>query len=142
MCNYSAFLSHTDNTSFFFLPISFAGFNEKIMKVCGDIMGVKPWESFQGPLTRRYVQLPTSFSGISLVSMEDYALFAFLRRWALMAPYLCLRFHIFNGPVLEEYVFQVEGHILWSCLCVVRDGLPLTVRLCTIFLRVWQLLTP
>ncbi len=81
------------------------GFDEKIMKVCGDIMGIKSWESFQGSLTRHYIQLPTSLNGIHLVFMEDYAPFTFLRSWALMAPCLCLRFHIFNGPVLEEYVF-------------------------------------
>jgi hypothetical protein len=41
---------------------------------------------------------------------------------------LCSRFHIFHGPVLEEYVFQVEGHLLQSCLCVTRDDLPLIAR--------------
>ncbi len=28
------------------------GFKMKTMKICGDIMGLGLWESFQGPLTR------------------------------------------------------------------------------------------
>jgi hypothetical protein len=32
----------------------------------------------------------------------------FLRSWALVAPYLCYRFCIFNRPILEEYVSKVK----------------------------------
>jgi len=28
-------------------------FDGKIMQVCGDIMGLRSWESFQGPLAKR-----------------------------------------------------------------------------------------
>ncbi len=54
----------------------------------------------------------------------------FLRSWALVAPYLCSRFRVFDRPILEEYVSQVEGapHLLQSCLCVMQDGLPLIAR--------------
>jgi hypothetical protein len=43
---------------------------------------------------------------------------------------LCSKFHIFDGPVLEEYVFQVEGgpHLLQSCLCVMQDGFPFITK--------------
>jgi hypothetical protein len=41
--------------------------------------------------------------------MEDYAQFTFLGNWALVAPYLCSNFRIFNKPILEEYVFHIEG---------------------------------
>jgi hypothetical protein len=43
-----------------------------------------------------------------------------------VAPYLCFKFHIFNRLVLEEYVSKIErgSHLLQSCLCVVRYGLP------------------
>ncbi len=62
--------------------------------------------------------------------MEDYAPFVFLRNWVLMAPYLCSRFHIFNRPILEEYVSQVKRgpHRLQSCLHAMQNGLPLTVK--------------
>ncbi len=45
----------------------------------------------------------------------------FLRSWALVPPYLCSRFYIFDRPILEEYVSQVEGgpHLFQSCLRVV-----------------------
>jgi hypothetical protein len=33
--------------------------------------------------------------------MEDYAPSAFLRSWALVASYLCYKFHIFDRLVLE-----------------------------------------
>ncbi len=117
-----------------FLPF-LASFDERIMKVCGDIMGIKSWESFQGPLIRHHAQLLISFSGICLLFMEDYAPSVFLKSWVLVVPYLCSRFHIFNGPVLEEYVFQVEGHLFQSCLCVTQDGLPLTARVMHHFLK-------
>jgi hypothetical protein len=53
--------------------------------------------------------------------MEDCAPSAFLGNWVLGASYLCYRFRISNRPILEEYVFQVQGgpHLLLSCLCVV-----------------------
>jgi hypothetical protein len=36
--------------------------------------------------------------------MENYAPSIFLGNWALVASYLCSRFHIFNRSILEEYV--------------------------------------
>ncbi len=47
-----------------------------------------------------------------------------------MAPYLCSRFCIFDRPILEEYVSQVEGgpHLLQSCFRVARDDIPLAAR--------------
>jgi hypothetical protein len=72
MCSSLAFLSDTDNTSSFF-PIFLVGFDKKIMQVCGNIMGPRSWESFQGPLARCQVRLLISFSGIGLLFMEDYA---------------------------------------------------------------------
>ncbi len=75
------------------------------MQICGNIMGLRSWEFFYGPLIRSQARLPISFGGISLLSMEDYAPFAFLRNWVLVIFYLYLRFHIFDKFVLEEYVF-------------------------------------
>jgi hypothetical protein len=37
--------------------------------------------------------------------MEDCAPSTFLRSWALVAPYLCFRFCIFDKPILEKYVY-------------------------------------
>jgi hypothetical protein len=62
----------------------------------------------QGPLAKCRVRLLISFSIIGLLSMEDCAPFVFLKSWVLVAPYLCLRFHIFDKPILDEYVSQVE----------------------------------
>ncbi len=47
-----------------------------------------------------------------------------------MVLYLCSRFRIFDRPILEEYVSQVEGgpHLLQSCLHALQDGFPLTIR--------------
>jgi hypothetical protein len=77
-------------------------------------MGPRSWESFQGPLIKHQAQLLISFGGISFICMEDCAPFVFSGNWILVALYLCSRFHIFNRPVLEEYVFQVErgSHLL------------------------------
>jgi hypothetical protein len=47
-----------------------------------------------------------------------------------VALYLCSGFCIFDGPILEEYVYQIEGcpHLLQSCLRVVQYGLPPVAR--------------
>ncbi len=47
-----------------------------------------------------------------------------------MAMYFYFKFRIFDKPVLEEYVFQIEGgpHLLQSCLHATRNGLPLAAR--------------
>jgi len=54
------------------------------------------------------------FCGIGLLFVEDCALSIFFKSWVLVASYLCSRFHIFDKPILEEYVSQVEGgpHLL------------------------------
>ncbi len=93
-------------------------------------MDLGSWESFQGPLARRQAQLPISFGGIGILSMENYAPSAFLGSWVLVASYLCSRFHIFDRPILDKYVSQVEGdpHMLQSCLCATRNGLPPTIK--------------
>jgi hypothetical protein len=113
----------------FFLFVFFMGFDKRIMYVCGDIMGPRLWEIFQGLLARHHAQLLISFGGLGFFSMEDCAPFVFLGSWILVAPYLCFKFHIFNRLVLEEYVSQVEGgsHLLQSCLCVTWYGLPFIV---------------
>jgi hypothetical protein len=51
---------------YIFFPFMFrlVGSDKRIMQVCGDIMGLRFWESFQGPLTKHQTQLPISFSGI------------------------------------------------------------------------------
>ncbi len=52
-----------------------------------------------------------------------------------MVPYLCVRFHIFNTPILEEYVYHIKGgpHLLQSCLHVTQDGLPPTTKVIHLF---------
>ncbi len=54
----------------------------------------------------------------------------FLGSWVLVVPYLCSRFCIFDRPVLEEYVYQVEGgpHLLQSCFHVIQDNFPPTIK--------------
>jgi len=105
MCHLLTFLSHLDRTYFFFLYVSFGGFNKIIVQVCGDIVGPRSWESIQGPLMKCQAQLLISFGGIGLLSMEDCTLSTLLGNWALVASYLCSKFCIFNETILEEYVY-------------------------------------
>jgi len=44
--------------------------------------------------------------------------------------YLCSKFHIFNRPILEKYVSQVEGgsQLFQSCLHAMQNGLPLVIK--------------
>jgi hypothetical protein len=95
-----------------------------------NIMGLRSWESFQGPLARRQVPLPISFGGIWFIFMEDCAPFAFTGNWALVVSYLCVRFHIFDRLILKEYVSHIKGgpHLLQSCLCATQDGFPLAIK--------------
>jgi hypothetical protein len=55
---------------------------------------------------RCQAQLLISFGSIGLFSMEeDCEPFSFLKSWVLVVLYLCIRFHIFDKPILEEYIF-------------------------------------
>jgi hypothetical protein len=76
------------------------------------------------------VWLLISFGGIGLLSMEDCAPSIFIGNWVLVALYLYSRFHIFDRPILEEYVSQVEGgsHLFYSCLHVAQDDILPTTR--------------
>jgi hypothetical protein len=77
-------------------------------------MGLGLRESFPSPLVRHQFRILISFGVIRFFSIKDCAPSTFLGSWALVVPYLCSRFHIFDRPVLEEYIFQVEGgpHLL------------------------------
>jgi hypothetical protein len=80
MCSSSTFLSHMDNTFFSSFLYILAGFNKiVIMQVCGDIMGLGSWEFFQDPLVRHQAQLPISFGGIGIFSMEDLCPICFFK---------------------------------------------------------------
>jgi len=52
------------SSSFLFL---LASFDKRVMQVCGDIMGPKSWEFFQGLLVMHQAQLPIFFGGIGLL---------------------------------------------------------------------------
>jgi len=100
------FISHEQYL--LFLHISFGGFwQESYACMCGHygfrIMGI-----FSRPL-RNHAQLLISFGGIKLLFTEDCAPSTFIGNWALVAPYLCIRFRIFDRPILEDYVFQIKG---------------------------------
>jgi hypothetical protein len=116
MCNSLTFLSHMNNISFFFLLVSFGEFQqENYVGMWGHygsrIMGVflRPFSEASSLTTNIFL-----LCGMGLLTMEDCAPFVFLGSWALVAPYLCFRFYIFNRPILEEYTYQVEGspHLL------------------------------
>jgi len=70
--------------------------------------------------------------------------FFFLRSWALLALYLCFRFCIFNRPILEEYVSQVEGaHTCFNHTYMQHEmACLLQLEKCTFLLKVWSLLAP
>ncbi len=111
------FFLHSNNSSLFFLA-SFGEFQQKNFISMWKhyefwVMGI-----YSRPLDGTSSPTPIFFGGISLLSMEDYALSTFLGSWALVVLYLCSMFRIFDRPILKEYIFQVEGgpHLFQSCL--------------------------
>jgi hypothetical protein len=114
MCNSSAFLSHT-NSSFFFFLISFVQFQQESYASMWGHYGSRIMIVFLRPLSK--------VSSLTIDILWWYRLsfygglcphLFFIGNWVVVAPYLCSRFHIFYKPILEEYVFQVEGgpHLL------------------------------
>jgi hypothetical protein len=64
---------------------------------------------------RQQAQLSIFFGGIDLLSMKNCAQSDDLGNWALVAPYLCVRFFIFDKPILEEFFFRLKvAHTAWS----------------------------
>ncbi len=54
----------------------------------------------------------------------------FFRELGSSGSLFVFKFHIFDKPILEEYVSQVEGgsHLLQSCLCVTQNDLLLLTK--------------
>ncbi len=111
------------------------------------------WEHYGSRIMGIFLRLFNETSGlttdifwwyISILSVEDYAPFVFIRSWALVVPYLCFRFPIFDRLVLGEYVSQVEGVHTCFNLAYVEHKMAFLLQLgkCTFFLKIWQLLTP
>ncbi len=134
MCNSLSFLSHMDTTSFL-LFIYFGKFRQESYLSMWGHYGSRIVIIFLGPFNEVLSLTTIILSGISFLSMDDCAPSIFLRNWVLVVMYLCFRFHIFNRPILEEYVFQIEegkrgggAHLLQSCLHATWNDLPLEVR--------------
>jgi hypothetical protein len=53
---------------------------------------------------KHQTQLSISFGGIRLLFMQDCAPFVVLGNWALLVPFLWVRFCIFDRLVLDEFV--------------------------------------
>jgi hypothetical protein len=91
-----------------------ASFDKRIMQVCGDIMGPRSWEFFQGPLMRHQTWLLISFNGIGFQFMEDYAPSIFLESQALMALYFLYTrfgrvcFSSWKGPTLASIMLMCD----------------------------------
>jgi hypothetical protein len=86
---------------------------------------------------------PIFFGDIGLLFMKVFASIVFLRRWALMALYLCFKFLIFDKLILEEDFFKLKGpHLFQSYLHVVWNAFLLDLVRCTLLLKIWQLLAP
>jgi len=93
-----------DNTSFFPL-ISFSKFRQESYAGMWGHYGSKIVGGFSGPFNEALGSTTISIGGINFFSMEDCAPSTFLRSWALVAPYLCFRFCIFDKTILEKYVY-------------------------------------
>jgi hypothetical protein len=63
VAHWASYLTRTIPPSFLSI---LAGFNKKVMQVCGDIMGLGLWEFIQGPLVTCQTWLPISFVGTSV----------------------------------------------------------------------------
>jgi hypothetical protein len=105
MCSSLIFLSHTNNNSFFFLRVSFGRFRyENYANIWGHY-----WSRIVGTFSRPFSETSSLTMDIlwwyGFFFMKECAPFIFLRSWVFVALYLCSRFHIFNKPVLEEYVY-------------------------------------
>ncbi len=109
----SSYVAHRPSYLTRIVPPSFmfllAGFDKKIMQVCEDIMGPGSWEFFQGPLVRHQVQLPISFGGMGLFSMEDYASLLF-QGVALQWLHICaLSFIFLTNSSWRNMIFKLKG---------------------------------
>jgi hypothetical protein len=94
-----------DNTSFF--PVSFGKFQrENYASTCphyrSKIVGV-----FSRPLSKTS-SLTTNIFWWYMHFFYGGLCCPIVGSWALVVPYLCFRFHIFDKPILEKYVYKVE----------------------------------
>ncbi len=67
--------------------------------------GSKTMGIFSGPLNEALGSITDICWWYRSIFYEGLCPICFSKELALVVPYLCFRFHIFNIPVLEEYVF-------------------------------------
>jgi len=89
-----------DNTFFFFLLICFGRFRHENYAHMWGHYGSKIVGVFSRPFNQALGLTTNILWWYRLSFMEDYASFAFLKSWALVAPYLCSKFRIFYRLVL------------------------------------------
>jgi len=130
MCSSSTFVFHTNNTSFFFFPISFGGFQQKSYASMWGHYGFRIMGVLLGPLSEALSLTTDIFWWYRSSFYGGLCPIYFSTELGSSGSIFVSRFRIFDKPILEEYVFQVEEgpHLFQSCLCVTRDGLPLATR--------------
>ncbi len=97
ICPFSSFLSFLTS------------FNKRVMKVCGDIMHPRSWESIQGPLMGYHVQLLIYFHGISLLSIKKLCPIYFSKGIRLWFHICVLSFVFFIDPFWKSMFFRLKG---------------------------------
>jgi hypothetical protein len=100
-----SYLTWTILPSSFFLLVSFGKFRRKsYVGMCphyrSKIMGV-----FSGPLNKASSSTTDILWWYMFFLYRGLCPICFLGSWVMVVPYLCSRFHIFDKPVLDKYVY-------------------------------------
>jgi hypothetical protein len=107
-CVSLSFLSHLDNLSFLFLPISFDKFEQENYVGMWGHYGFKVMGIYYGSLMGHQAQLLVSFGGIGFLFMDNYTPSTFLGSLVLVALYLCCKFLIFNESFWKSMFLRLK----------------------------------
>ncbi len=73
---------------------SFIFFYFCFLQVFGCFLGLRSFDSLEGPLTHKQAFLPINFGGIKFIPTTTIALVTYLRSWALIASIIVVRFMV------------------------------------------------
>ncbi len=80
----------------------------------GCLLSLRPFDSLEGPLVRKQVSLPITFSGIEFILTSTITPTTYLGNWALITLVIAIRFMVDQRHFIFKALTSVMTLILGS----------------------------
>jgi hypothetical protein len=89
---------------------SIISFDSSLFQMFGHLLGLRSFDSLEGPIFHKQASLLIILGGISFISTSTIAPTTYLKSWALVVSIIVARFMVNQCPFLVEALVQVNNN--------------------------------